>query len=287
MIENGRLLLSADREVAWAEYGVPTGPAVLFFHGGSDSRLAGRLLAGASEEIGIRLICPDRPGFGASTFQKRRTFRDYPADISELTDHLGVADFAVLGHSGGGPHALACAAMLDSRVCAASTVSSVAPPDAATKGIHPAFRFVNFLMKSPRMYRSMVRSQVRQMHNSPQRWLDVWGRMQPADGDMFKEHPETANEIVNEMVEAIRNGIDGVVHEASLYHRAWDINLTTITPPTHIWHGLNDRQAAPSWARHLAATIPTATLTMVRDGGHFSTMTDHADQIFSDLIQHF
>lgn len=285
MIEKAQVTLEDGRTLVWVEYGVPRGPAVLFFHGGNDSRLAGRLLADASDRVGVRLICPDRPGFGESTFQAGRTFGSWPADVSELVEHLGIAGFAVLGHSGGGPHALACASMLSSKVRAVSTVSSVAPPDAPTTGLHPMFRLVNVLMRSPRLYRPMARSQVRQMRKSPQRWLSVWSRMQPADGAMFNRNPGAAEDIVTEMVEAIRPGIDGVVHEASLYHADWGIDLATITSPTHIWHGLDDRQAAPSWAQHLAVSVPGATLTLVEGGGHFSTLIDHSDQILDWLVQ--
>ena len=149
------------------------------------------LLAGAAERVGVRLICPDRPGFDASTFQAGRTFRDWPADIKELTEHF----------------------TLQTSWCL------VIPAVVLTR------------WRAPRCCHP--------------RWF------------------------------AARSG----------RCRDWDINLATITPPTHIWHGLNDRQAAPTWAHHLAARITGATLTMVRDGGHFSTLTDHADQILRGLAQ--
>lgn len=110
--------------------------------------------------------------------------------------------------------------------------------------------------------------------------------MQPADGAMFKRNPGVAEDIVNEMIEAVLPGIDGVVHEASLYHADWGIDLATITSPTHIWHGLYDRPAAPSWAEHLTVSVPGATLTLVEGGGHFSTLIDHSDQILHWLVQH-
>jgi pimeloyl-ACP methyl ester carboxylesterase len=102
---------------------------------------------------------------------------------------------------------------------------------------------------------------------------------------MFDRNPGAAEAIVDEMVEAIREGIDGVVHEASLYHANWGIDLATITSPTHIWHGLDDRQAAPSWAQNLAGRLPGATLTLVEGGGHFSTLIDHSGEILDWLVQ--
>lgn len=286
MIENGKIRLADDRLITWAEYGPKDGTTLLLFHGGNDSRLVGRLLEPAAEEHGVRLVCPDRPGFGGSTFLPGRRLIDWPADVRDLADHLGLDEFAVLGHSGGGPHALACASALSHRVRAASTVSSVAPNDARNHGMHPMFRFVNFLMGSPRIYRRVARSQVRQMLDSPERWLTVWGRMQPADGVFFAANPDAAHNIVLEMTEAVRNGLNGVVHEAGLYHRDWDIDLGTIVTPTHVWHGRRDRQAAHTWAEYLAAQIPGATLTSIDSGGHFSTLIDHADDIVDWVTRH-
>ena len=133
--------------------------------------------------------------------------------------------------------------------------------------------------------RRVARSQVKQMLGSPKRWLAVWGRMQPADGASFQVNPEAAGDIVTEMTEAVSEGIDGVVHEAGLYHRDWGFDLGGIVTPTHVWHGLRDRQAAHTWAEYLAANIPGAALTSVEGGGHFSTLVDHADDIIDWLIR--
>ena len=115
------------------------------------------------------------------------------------------------------------------------------------------FRFVNVLMASPLVYRRVARNQLKQMLGSPKRWLAVWGRMQPADGAFFEVNPEAAGDIVIEMTEAVREGIDGVVHEAGLCYRDWGFDLRGIVTPTHAWHGLRDRQAAHTWAENLAA----------------------------------
>jgi hypothetical protein len=87
--------------------------------------------------------------------------------------------------------------------------------------MHPLFRMVNVLMRSPALYRLMARSQMGRMRASPDRWLRMWGRMQPADAALFARRSEVASEIVAEMTEGARQGIDGIVHEARLYHRGW------------------------------------------------------------------
>ncbi len=275
------MTLPDGRTLAWAEYGVPDGRSVLFFHGGNDSRLAGRLLADAATRQNVRLICPDRPGFGASTFSAGRGFLDWPADVGGLADELGIAGYAVVGHSGGGPHAVACAQANPERVHSVATVSSPAPPAAPNRGLHPAFRLMNVLFRSPALYRPMAKNQLKQMVTSPQRWLSVWGRMQPADGELFRRKPEVAAEIIAEMTEGARQGVSGIVHEAGLYHADWGFRLRDVSTNAQVWHGRRDRQAALAWGEFLAEELPHASLRIDEEGGHFSTLVNNADEILA------
>jgi pimeloyl-ACP methyl ester carboxylesterase len=107
--------------------------------------------------------------------------------------------------------------------------------------------------------------------------------MQPADGELFARQPRIRDQIVAEMDEGARQGIDGIVLEASLYHRDWGFELGSVSRPTRVWHGGRDRQAAVAWARHLAQGIPGASMTMVVNGGHFSTLVDHAEGILASV----
>ena len=281
--EDLSMTLADGRTLAWAEYGVPGGRSVLLFHGGNDSRFAGRLLSGAATRGNIRLICPDRPGYGASSPSGGRTFLDWATDVGSLTDQLGIAGYGVVGHSGGGPHAIACAHADPERVHSLVTVSSPAPPAAPDRGLHPAFRLMNLLFKSPVLYRPMAKNQLKQMATSPQRWLSVWGRMQPADGELFRQQPEIAAEIVAEMTEGARQGVSGIVHEASLYHTDWGFDLRDVPTSSQIWHGRRDRQAALGWSMFLAEELPNASLRIDEHGGHFSTLINNADEILNGI----
>jgi pimeloyl-ACP methyl ester carboxylesterase len=97
----------------------------LFYFG--SSRWEARILAGHAQQAGIRLIGTDRPGMGGSDFQKGRRLLDWPADVIELADGLRIDRFAVVGVSGGGPFALACAHAIPKRLTACGVVSSVGP----------------------------------------------------------------------------------------------------------------------------------------------------------------
>jgi len=114
--------LRDGRALAYAEYGVSSGSVLLYFHGGADSRLEAKFLSMPAERAGIRLIGIDRPGMGRSTFKAGRRVVDWPDDVVELADALRIERFAVVGISGGGPYALACAYKIPDRLIACGIV---------------------------------------------------------------------------------------------------------------------------------------------------------------------
>jgi dipeptidyl aminopeptidase/acylaminoacyl peptidase len=97
--------LSDGRTLAYLESGDPEGRPLFYFHGGPGSRLEGLLFDDLNQQLGIRMITPDRPGYGLSDFQEARTYLDWPDDVRQLADQLDIERFAVLGWSSGGPHA--------------------------------------------------------------------------------------------------------------------------------------------------------------------------------------
>lgn len=122
--------LDDGRTLAYCEFGDPTGSPVFVFHGGVGSRGFGLLFDDTASDLGVRIIAADRPGYGRSDPQPDRTLLDWPDDVSVLGDALGLDAFSVLGVSGGGPWAAACAAAIPDRLTAVGLVSAMGPPAA-------------------------------------------------------------------------------------------------------------------------------------------------------------
>src|SRR5262245_38470702 len=114
----------------------------MFCHGTPGSRRYPHPDVTIASSFGIRLIAADRPGYGLSTFQLRRRLLDWPDDLAQLADALGIERFAVVGPSGGGPHPLACALKLVGRLTSVGLLASTAPRDlpSATEGMAQHYR---------------------------------------------------------------------------------------------------------------------------------------------------
>ena len=268
------------RRLAFAEWGASEGPALLFFHGGSDSRLEGKLFDALARALGIRVIAPDRPGFGASDPQPGRRFGDWPDEVFALADHLGLREFTVAGHSGGGPHALALAADPRARVRRVFAVASAAPWAAGGRGLGIPFRLVRRLSRSaPKMLRRFLQSHSDSVRDAPEKFLRDWGRMSAAEARMFEARPDLAALIVEEMREGYRQGIEAASAEGRLYYADWGLALEAIAVPVELVYGSEDVQAPVRWGSHLCDRIPGATLRVVEGEGHFSTLVASAETI--------
>jgi len=121
------MTLADDRDLGCSSSASRRGGPSFGFHGTPGSRLQLALASAPSSGAGVRLILVDRPGYGLSSFQPGRRLVDWPADVAQLADHLGLKRFSVFGVSGGGPHSAVCAARLGDRVALAAIVSGVGP----------------------------------------------------------------------------------------------------------------------------------------------------------------
>jgi pimeloyl-ACP methyl ester carboxylesterase len=280
------LRLKDGRLLGYAEFGDPQGRPLLFFHGMPGSRLSARLGNEAAKKLGVRIVAPDRPGYGLSDFKPGRTLLDWPDDVVELADSLGIERFAVGGVSGGGPYAAVCALELSERLTAAGIISGVGPfnvPD-ATQGmsrqnrlLFAASRRVPWLTNVPMTLMALG------ARRFADRLLPIMMRALPEPDQAILFRPETRAVFVEDVVEAFRSGGRGAAWEAVMYARPWGFRLEEITMEVHLWQGELDVNVPPSMGRYQAGAIPNCKATFSPDEGHL-LLIDHMEKILGTLV---
>lgn len=279
----GSLRLCDGRTLAYAESGDPDGWPVLGCHGSPSSRLERHVEdIGAYRRWGMRLIVPDRPGFGRSDPQPGRRVLDWPADVAELLDHLGIDRFAVLSLSGGAAYALACAHVFGDRVAAVGVLGGAPPPDIPW----PWPRWVPAGLRSA-VHRPSLATRLLQPALAPitlrpaalPRYLQI--RLNGADRRVIGR-PAVRQILTDTFTEALRNGSAALAQDRALLFRPWGFPLTAVRQHVHVWHGTQDWQVPAVLAQVLGAMLPSSTVHWLPGEGHFFVF-DHAEQVHAAL----
>ena len=287
MVKTKRFRLRDGRFVAWDEYGAPDGIPVIHMHGTPSARIEPAMfgLPEICESLGIRLIAPDRPGVGLSDIQPCRTILDWPTDLAELTDHIGIDRFQMLGYSGGGVYTLATALRMPERVEWISIVSGTAPFDLPeiTAGINEnSFRFMRMSVEKPVVAGLMVSMMALTARFVPDRVASQARQALPApDADLMRVD-ENGREFARMVREAARSGHRGPRHETALMVSPWGFEINDIQTPVHVWHGDVDRNAPIAMGRYLASNLPNATPHFIENEGHLSLLKRYAREILAN-----
>lgn len=242
---------SDDRLVVFWHHGTPnlgTPPAPLF---------------PAAEQLGIRWVSYDRPGYGGSTSSPGRNIASAAGYVADLADKLGIAKFAVMGHSGGGPHALACAALLPDRVLAVLSISGLAPFDA--DGLD---WFAGMSASGQASLRAAAAG--REAKES----YEATAEFDPeiftaADRAAFNGPWSWFGSVVGP---AMESGPGPLIDDDMAYVSAWGFEPAQVTAPVLLMHGRMDRIVPSSHAEWLARHCPAAELRLYPDDGHISVL---------------
>jgi pimeloyl-ACP methyl ester carboxylesterase len=283
-----RIRLADGRTLACLELGDPGGVPVLYFHGYPGSRLEVRLAAGAAERLGLRMLAPDRPGFGESSFQPGRTLSDWSGDIAQLMDHFDLEYCSVVGVSGGGPYALACAAHNPERLYRVALVCALAPLVGrwSTRGMLARNRLILALAAwSPPLARLIVSLAAYLIRRHPGRLLTHMMVNAPAADRRVLADADFQALIVASTAEALRQGNAGVSWELTLLARPWDFKLQDVLVPVRIWQGLADTIVPAAMARRLSDELPHSETRYLPDEGHLSLIVRHLDDVLTDLCR--
>jgi pimeloyl-ACP methyl ester carboxylesterase len=251
-------ITTADGSVLlYCLYGPQDGFPVLWHGGTPSSRWKWPELAAAMRESKLRILVYDRPGYGGSTRRPGRVVADAVDDVRTLADAHGWRRFAIFGGSGGGPHALACAALLAGRVTRCAVLSGVKPAEPG----------------KPDRDESTVRSSLAEIAAEIMGRIDAGGPELPMrPGPAALEDPDAMARLRATFVD----GMDGWVDDTFALEKPWGFDPSTITVPVGIWRGTQDADVGADHADWLLANIGTAQ-GHVYHGGHLPGADVHAE----------
>src|SRR5690348_3292010 len=260
------------------------------YHGGTPSAaVASDVLDRSARAAGLRLITYSRPGYGISTPRPwpRPRVADDLADSVVILDALGVDDFVTLGWSGGGPRALACAALLPRRCRAAASLAGVAPSDAPdldfTAGMGPE-NIEEFAAAAagPEAYGAFLAEPVAQLASvTPEEVAASLGELiTPVDATALTG--EFADWLAAVFRHASAQGVIGWREDGLAIMGPWEFSLHDVRVPVSIWQGREDAMVPFSHGEWLAANVPGARVHLSEDEGHIS-LWSRIDEILADL----
>lgn len=279
--------LSEGRQLAYSEYGELDGTPVFLFHGLPGSRLSWGLIPDAPFPPGLRVIAPDRPGYGKSDPKPQRTLLDWADDVGELADALEIETFAILGVSGGGPGALACAWKMTARLTCVGVVASPAPtnaPDVFQDMSKTNRLFMKLAWRLPWLSTLNTQFLGSVIRRNPARYINTM-KYKMHDTDKFVlARPGIQEMLIADFAEALRGGSEGMVSDMSANHgHQWDFPLDKIRTKVHFWICELDRSVSPAMGKYLSSMIPESEVNFVPDAGHLWILT-HLKEVLSALM---
>jgi pimeloyl-ACP methyl ester carboxylesterase len=239
----------------------------------------------------LTLVTYDRPGYGESTSQPGRTVADAVADVRAIAAEVGFARCAVWGFSGGGPHALGCAALAPDLVAAVATVGSPAPFDARGldyfAGMSDEARADTELQMSDRAEWERLGEQQRDelLALGPDEFREAWSTgASPADRAALRG--DFGGWLYRASQAAVAAGVDGWIADDLAFHSPWGFDPASIAIPFKVWHSDDDAFVPFAHGRWLADAIPGAERAFGETDGHLTIVGEHIAVVHEWLAGH-
>ncbi len=283
MLSDARsLTLNDGTLVGYAEYGTMEGIPIIALHGMPNTHSMWKSADKAAAEGGLRLIAPDRAGYGLSRDQVPRTLLGYAALIADFADRLGLDRFVILAASGGGPYGYACAHQLSRRLLMTAIVSSMAPftrlnvtnqMDAMNRRVFKLGRW------SPALTSVLLTTLLRLSLPGMQKYVQN-GTSPSADLS-----PELFAIVVHDLIEATRTGRRGIANDLKNYWRDWGFQLEAISSEVYLWHGEADNLAPVQGAHYMAEHLPHCHAQFYPGEGHADPLAKHIAEIVAKVVE--
>jgi len=264
-------------------------PVVVDHHGTPGCGRPSSITAAAAARHGVRLVGPTRPGYAGSTPQPGRDVAAVAADVAAVLDQLGVGRAAVMGGSGGGPHALATAAGLPGRIAAAATLASVGPYGAAGldflagMGQDNLDEFGAALAGEPQLRAYLEAQRPGLVGVDAEQIAPALHTLLPPV-DRAAVTGVLAADVAESFTSALAPGIEGWLDDDLAFARPWGFALADLAVPVSIWQGGADLMVPAAHGAWLADRIPGATAHLLPLEGHVSIVVGRIDEILAALV---
>jgi pimeloyl-ACP methyl ester carboxylesterase len=280
------------RTLAVQDLGDPAGKPLLLHMGTPNSRHLYPPIVADAEARGLRLVCWDRPGYGGSTPQAERTIADVATDVRTICAALGFERVATWGISGGGPHVLACAALLPDLVAAAASLASPAPYPAEGIGDY----FAGMGEDNVEDVQLLVSDEAAAMEKHKAEWAEMRevtasdiaaamaSLLTPVDAAVLTG--DLAEYLAFTMRDGLAPGPEGYWGDSLAMVRPWGFELSAISVPVLLLHGRHDQFVPQSHGAWLARQIPGVDARLLDDDGHLTLLQNHIGDVHAWLAAH-
>jgi pimeloyl-ACP methyl ester carboxylesterase len=265
------------RQLSTQTYGDPDGRPVFLLHGTPGSRLGPHPRGAVLHHLGIHLIAFDRPGYGESDRHEGRRVADAANDVLTIADAYGLDKFAVVGRSGGGPHALACAALLPDRVTKTAVLVGLAPREAAGLDWFDGMTEFNILEYTAAAngyagLAALTEAAADAVRADPDSLLRSLQAELPDPDQRVVADRGIRSMLLETYAEALRTSAYGWTDDALAFYSPWGFEPATVTIPVLLWHGASDNLSPVSHAKWLADHIPSAAVVVQVGAAHFGAL---------------
>lgn len=263
--------LPDGRRIGYAEYGSPDGLPAIALHGTPGARYMFALTDEAAWARGLRILAPERPGYGLSDQHHFDTLGETAYDVEAIADALGLERFALIGVSGGGPHAVAAAVRLKERVLSMALIAPVGPIAGSShiRMSHFHHFIFSYLAPSPHAAGAFFFGLRTMIDWAPGvAYHLLMQRVTQTDAQLLRR-PEVRDNLQATLREGLRPGVEGPLQDLRLYCGPWNLPLDAIDVPTIMWQGSADTIVPPDAAYHLAGALPKCQLEVIEGAGHY------------------
>jgi pimeloyl-ACP methyl ester carboxylesterase len=284
----GKVLVGTDRRLGFAEFGDPRGRAIFWLHGTPGARrqipVEARVFA---EQHQVRLIGVDRPGIGSSTPHEYPNVLAFADDLRTVADTLGIDRMQIIGLSGGGPYALACAAAMPDRVVSLGVLGGVAPtrgPDGIGGGVMgtvglPAAPLLEHLGTPLSMVATGL---IRLIKPFAEPAADMYGTISPEGDRRLLARPEFKAMFLDDLLNGSRRQLAAPFADVVVFARDWGFRLDEVKQPVKWWHGDKDHIVPFAHGEHVVKLLPDAELFVLPGESHLGGLGE-AEAILTAL----